>query len=205
MPHRSELPTVSYGNLQKHLNPNPVQRWLLRRFHRRVVDVVRQAGAAGLLDAGCGEGFTLRQLEDAGLAVLLVGADIDRAALAWSRDDRVISAPLAAADMYHLSFAEGSFDLVLSLEVLEHLPVPAAGLAELLRVSRRYVLVSVPHEPWFRGANLLRRKHLAALGNDPGHLHQFDRSAFRRLAAAQADVILHCTAFPWQLALLAKA
>jgi SAM-dependent methyltransferase len=199
------LPTVSYGNLQKHLNPNPVQRWLLRRFHRRVVDVVRQAGAAGLLDAGCGEGFTLRQLEDAGLAVLLVGADIDRAALAWSRDDRVISAPLAAADMYHLSFAEGSFDLVLSLEVLEHLPVPAAGLAELLRVSRRYVLVSVPHEPWFRGANLLRGKHLAALGNDPGHLHRFDRSAFRRLAAAQADVILHCTAFPWQLALLAKA
>jgi len=205
VPHRSELPAVSYGNLQKHLNPNPVQRWLLQRFHRRVVDVVRQAGATGLLDAGCGEGFTLRQLEEAGLSARLVGADVDRAALAWGRQNLTTGAPLAAADLHHLPFADGSFDLVLSLEVLEHLPVPAAGLAELLRVSRRYVLVSVPHEPWFRGANLLRGKHVAALGNDPGHLHQFDRSAFRRLVAAQAGVILHCSAFPWQLALLAKA
>jgi SAM-dependent methyltransferase len=205
VPHRSEVPAASYGNLQKHLNPNPVQRWLLRRFHRRVVDVLRRSAATCVLDAGCGEGFTLRQIEEAGLAVRSVGADLDRTALAWGRQNGVAMAPLLAADMHRLPFAEGSFDLVLGLEVLEHLPVPAAGLAELLRVSRRHVLVSVPHEPWFRGLNLLRGKHVAALGNDPEHLHQFGLSAFRRLVASQASLVLHCTPFPWQLALLAKA
>ncbi len=45
-----------------------------------------------------------------------------------------------------LPFHDGSFDLVLSLDSLEHVP-PAARpryLAELLRVSRRYVLVLAP-------------------------------------------------------------
>jgi ubiquinone/menaquinone biosynthesis C-methylase UbiE len=110
--------------------------------------------------------------------------------------------PLNVADVHHLPFPDNSFDLVLCLEVLEHVPDSRLGLRELLRVARDHVLVSVPHEPFFRGANLLRGKHVQALGNDPEHLHNYSGRAFRRLVADQAEVMYHGYSFPWQIALL---
>jgi len=193
-----------HGNLQKHLNPNPLQRYLLRRFHRRVVELVRQTQPSCLLDAGCGQGFTLRALQQAGLNIPTTGADLDGESLAWGRSHGLTRSPLVMADVLRLPFADGSFDLVLCLEVLEHLADPGRGLSELLRLTRRYVLVSVPHEPWFRLANLLRGKHVAALGNDPEHVQQFSAAALRRLVAAQAELLWHGTSFPWQIALLAR-
>ena len=139
-----------HGNLQKHLNPNPLQRYLLRRFHHRIVELVRQVQPSSLLDAGCGQGFTLRALEQAGLSAATMGADLDGESLAWGRAHNLSRAPLVAADVLRLPFADCSFDLVLCLEVLEHLAEPGRGLTELLRLTRRHVLVSVPHEPWFR-------------------------------------------------------
>jgi hypothetical protein len=52
-----------HGNRQKHLNPNPVQRFLLDRFHRKINALVQQTNASGLLDAGCGEGFVIDYLK----------------------------------------------------------------------------------------------------------------------------------------------
>ncbi len=193
-----------YGNLQKHLNPNPIQRWLLRRFHRRILELVKETGARRILDAGCGEGFTLRELREGGVQAKMIGVDFSSAALAWSQAHQMALSPLSLADARHLPFPDDSFDLVLCLEVLEHLPDSALGLRELLRVSRDYVLVSVPHEPFFRGANFLRGKHLRALGNDPEHLHNYSGRAFRRLMSAQADVVWHGYRFPWQIALACK-
>ena len=80
-----------------------------------------------------------------------------------------------------------------------------AGLRELLRVARDCIVVSVPHEPFFRGSNFLRGKHLRALGNDPEHLHAYSGRDFRRLAAAHAQVVWHGYSFPWQIALVRKA
>jgi SAM-dependent methyltransferase len=193
-----------YGNLQKHLNPNPLQRRLLQRFHQRIVHLVRRTGAATLLDAGCGEGFTLAELGSSGIRGQTVGVDISPAALAWNRVQHKADGPLQVGDVQRLPFRDGSFDLVLCLEVLEHLPNSGPGLRELLRVSRQHVLVSVPHEPFFRGANFLRGKHLGALGNDPEHLHNYSGRAFRRLVAAQAEVLWHGYSFPWQIALARK-
>ncbi len=191
-----------YGNLQKHLNPNPVQRWLLRRFHRRILELVRETGARRILDVGCGEGFTMRELREDGLEVEMVGADLNAPALAWNQAQHMAQSPLSVADIHHLPLADNSFDLVLCLEVLEHLADSAQGLRELLRVTRDYVLVSVPHEPFFRGANLLRGKHVGALGNDPEHLHNYGGQAFRRLVSAQATIVWHGYSFPWQIALV---
>ena len=193
-----------FGNLQKHLNPNPLQRWLLTRFHRSVVEIARQADARRILDAGCGQGFVIHQIEEDGLAGSITGADLDTVALAWGRAHEVTQQPLTAANVRRLPFPDDTFDLVLCLEVLEHLPRPHEGLRELLRVSGRYILLSVPHEPFFRGINLARGKHIKALGNDPEHLQLFTGRTFRRLVADQARLIWHGYSFPWQIALAAK-
>jgi SAM-dependent methyltransferase len=194
-----------YGNLQKYLNPNPVQRWLLRRYYRHVVELVRKTRARTVLDVGCGEGFTLKELRKSGLEAKMLGVDNRPAALVWSQVNGLAKTPLSMTDAHYLPFPDDSFDLVLCLEVLEHLPDSGAGLRELLRVTRDCVLVSVPHEPFFRGANFLRGKHLRALGNDPEHLHAYSGRDFRQLAAAQARVVWHGYSFPWQIALVQKA
>jgi SAM-dependent methyltransferase len=190
--------------LQKYLSPNPFLRWLVRRFHGRIVGLVRATGAPHILDAGCGEGFTLRELHADGVQAAMLGADFSHAALAWNRANRMSSSPLIIADIRRLPFPPASFDLVMCLEVLEHVPDAASGLSELLRVSRDYVLVSVPHEPFFRGANFLRGRYLHALGNNPEHLHTYTGCAFRYLLSAQADVVWHGYSFPWQIALVRK-
>src|SRR5207244_10916920 len=41
-----------------------------------------------------------------------------------------------------LPFADGAFDLVLASEVLEHLVRPVEAIAELLRVTRRYLVMT---------------------------------------------------------------
>lgn len=195
-----------HGNLQKHLSANPLQQWLLQRFHRRVVSLVQSTGARAILDAGCGEGFTMHELRQAGVPATLVGVDFSPAALAWHQANllRESPAPLNVADVHALPFGDGSFDLVICLEVMEHLPDSARGLRELLRVARDHVLLSVPHEPFFRTANFLRGKHLRALGNDPEHLHNYSGRDFRRLVSAEADLIWHGYSFPWQIALARK-
>ncbi len=198
-----------HGNLQKHLNPNPLQRRLLERFHRRIVRLVVSTGAQNILDAGCGEGFTIQELraEKALKQREITGIDFSAAALAWNQNRQATllpaekHTPLAQADIHRLPFPDNSFDLAYSLEVLEHLPDSSPGLRELARVSGDYILLSVPHEPFFRGANFLRGKHIRAFGNDPEHLHNYSGRAFRQLVSEQIEVVWHGYAFPWQIVL----
>ncbi len=179
-------------------------RWMVRRFHKSVVRLVKTTGASHILDAGCGEGFTLHELHADGIQAAMLGADLSHTALAWNRANQMSPSPLIIADVRHLPFSPNKFDLVICLEVLEHVPDATAGLSELLRVARDYVLVSVPHEPFFRGANLLRGRYLRRLGNNPEHLHTYSGHALRRLLSAQAEVAWHGYSFPWQIALARK-
>src|SRR3972149_4953313 len=87
-----------HGNLQKHLNPNPVQQWLLSRFHRRILDLLSSTGARRILDVGWGEGFTMRELRRDGVEAGMVGVDLSPAALAWNRDQQMARSPLMVAD-----------------------------------------------------------------------------------------------------------
>jgi SAM-dependent methyltransferase len=63
--------------------------------------------------------------------------------LAWGLSCRRIRYGLVA-DITRLPFSDGSFDYVVSSEVLEHVTDDIAALRELLRVSRRGAIVTVP-------------------------------------------------------------
>jgi SAM-dependent methyltransferase len=192
---------TDYGNRQKHLNPNPLLCILLNRFHQKITRLVQQTGATCLLDAGCGEGFVIDYLAQQNVDLTIIGGDFDAKALLWGRGNVKHNASLINFDLHHLPFPDNSFPLTTCLEVLEHLPDSTAGLRELARVSSEYVLLSVPHEPWFRGANFLRGKHLFALGNDPEHLHNYTSRSFCRMVSSVVDIVWHGYAFPWQIAL----
>jgi 2-polyprenyl-3-methyl-5-hydroxy-6-metoxy-1,4-benzoquinol methylase len=192
--------SADYGNLQKHLNPNLLQRFLLNRFKQRVMTLVQGAGVELILDAGCGEGFIIQYLKKNNNSLKIVGIDYRVPALVWATS-MISDTSLAAADIHSLPFVSDSFDLVLCLEVLEHLPNPGKALDELCRVARGYCLLSVPHEPFFHIANFLRGKHWANWGNDPEHLQSWTAVAFKKFVESKINVVWLGTSFPWIIVL----
>ena len=195
------MTSINYGNLQKHQNPSKAQQFLIHRFHRKIAGLVRQTAVDRLLDSGCGEGFVLDYFRQEGLVLQYTGCDLRLDALQWARSSLIADLDAAVSDVHRLPFPDNSFPLVICLEVLEHLPDSAVGLRELARVTSDYLLLSVPHEPFFRGANFLRGKHIGSLGNDPEHLHNYSGGAFYRLVSDVVNVILHGYSFPWQIVL----
>lgn len=202
----TELPTAQSRNYRKHTSGNLVQHWLLRRFQSRVAHLVAQGlhgcdvAAPRILDVGCGEGFTLAFLQERFRGLSFWGVDISGDALEDARR-RCPEAVLIQGDAQALPFAAGSFHLVLCLEVLEHLPQPWRAVEELKRVSSGTLLVSVPHQPFFAAANLLRGKNLRTLGDDPEHLHRWTGGRFLSLLGEKAKVRQVQHSFPWLMVL----
>ena len=195
----------TYGNRQKHLSTNPLQRFLLAKFHGKIGELVRQTGAREIFDAGCGEGFIINYLRQQPLPLaFLAGGDLRLDSLVWGRSHLAHQAPLVQMDIHHLPFPDNTFPLLLCLEVLEHVPDSTLGLRELARVSSEYLVISVPHEPFFRGANFLRGRQLQAWGKDPEHLHVYTGADFHRMASQAVEVIWHGYSFPWQIMLARK-
>lgn len=119
-----------------------------------------------ILDVGCGAGHYLRSLRRIiSCPFDYTGADatagyIRLARKAWAKDRL---ARFAVEDAYDLSFADESFDLVISCNLLLHLPSIRRPLAELIRVARRAVVVrTLVGERSFR----IQEVHPAA-GRDP--------------------------------------
>ena len=102
-----------------------------------VVDTVRRWAPVGrLLDVGCGDGFLMGQL--APLVKEAVGVDSEAAAIGIACQ-RLAHLPHCRSQhtvCYELPFAAGSFDVVTSTDVIEHLTAPAGHLREIGRVLK---------------------------------------------------------------------
>ncbi|MGF1464878.1 MAG: class I SAM-dependent methyltransferase [Sandaracinaceae bacterium] len=191
----------TYGNRQKHESRNPLQQALLGRFKAEVVRIVRAVRPRTLLEVGCGEGYMLEVIAEAGLGVSLHGVDVSTRAIEDARERLGGQARLEVLDARDLARAGETYDLVLMLEVLEHLERPADMLPILASLTGEHVLLSVPWEPIFRGLNFLRGKHVRALGNDPEHVQHWGRAGFLRFVETRFDVLEAPFVFPWTMAL----
>lgn len=191
---------ATYGNWQKYQNQNPLQKRLIGRFLVAVKAILAPLAVHTVLDVGCAEGFVLNALRQARPDLAVAGLDLDVAALGRGRQ-LFPGVPFAQASIFHVPCYPAAFDLVLCTEVLEHLADPAAGLQELCRVSRRYCLLSVPHEPYFRLGSLLRGKNVSRLGNDPEHLQNWSQGSFVRFLASHVSVVTLRRSFPWLIVL----
>ena len=190
------MPTST--NYEKFQTSNPVVRRLIDRFYDDVVATVAEVRPSSLLDAGCGEGETIERLGDL-VPAHAAAVDISPEAVEYTAG-RLPDVAVSRESVYELPFADGEFELVICLEVLEHLEDPAAGLRELARVSGGSLLLSVPDEPWFRLGSLLRGKYVASLGNHPEHVNHWNPRTFRRFLAAEVEDPRVRRAFPWLVA-----
>lgn len=196
--------TPSHGNRQKHESGNPIQRALIDHFHREAVGLLTQANPGSLLDLGCGEGFTLDAFCKAGVSCEMTGIDLSEDALAFARSRLPERIHLECANATTLADDGRTFDLVVMLEVLEHIEQPEQMFEVLERLTRRHLLLSVPWEPFFCGLNLVRGKNVRRWGNDPEHVNHWTRTGFRRWVSQRFDIVASPMVFPWTMVLATR-
>jgi SAM-dependent methyltransferase len=124
------------------------------RFHRwaRLVDRLHPLAGAAFLSSGCGMGGSLLAYRDAGAATV-TGVEVDPlyVRLAGLRVEGLPGAAVRqVAPDPPLPLDDGAFDVIESMDVIEHVPDPRAYLADLVRVLAPggLILLVTPNRLW---------------------------------------------------------
>ena len=144
--------------------------------------VVRLCGQASIrpskiLDVGCGDGALLSELRRRRFGQILEGVEITEAAVQIARE-RVEIDSVRLYDGAHLEMPDAAFDLGIVSHVLEHVPDPAALLAEVGRACKA-VVMEVPLEANISARRESKREH----AEEVGHLQRLERDSAREIVS----------------------
>jgi len=107
-------------------------------------------------------------------------------------------------DIINTDPAGRNFDLVLAIEVLEHINDYQKALNNISQFSNKYILISVPWEPAFRLSNLLRGKNIKRWGNDIEHVNNWSKKKITKIVSDYFNIIRAEISFPWTVILAQK-
>jgi 2-polyprenyl-3-methyl-5-hydroxy-6-metoxy-1,4-benzoquinol methylase len=194
---------VTGNTYDKYGSTNPVVRRLMANFERTLDELFARADPQSLLDVGCGEGVLVHEWAARIAPRRVVGIDLEEPSLQAGWEQR--QAPnleYRIMKAESMPFADGEFDVASAIEVLEHVPDPAHTVAEMARVAKSHLLVSVPREPLWRALNMARGAYLPQLGNTPGHVNHWSKRSFVRLLSEHGTVVEARSPFPWTMLLV---
>ena len=135
----------------------------------RVIGILRGLAPRNLLDVGSGRGTFLWPLLDSFPELKVTSIEVSDQRISDLNAVRIggISRlTTVRMDAQRMAFAHKSFDVVTLLEVLEHMPDPAAALTNAVAVARRFVVLSVPSVP----------------DDNPEHIHLFSTGQLEQMA-----------------------
>jgi SAM-dependent methyltransferase len=142
--------------------------------YRAFVRFAAQHAGKTILDLGCGYGaYSLALAAEEGRQC--VGSDVNMHYLASAS---VSGLPVVAVDSV-LPFPDRSFDTVILLEVIEHVPQLEGILKEAFRVARRNVLVTVPNSEDLERLQQNDVTYAHMLSSD--HVHFFNPASLEEL------------------------
>jgi SAM-dependent methyltransferase len=189
---------VPTGNTyDKYATTNPLERRMMQGFMAALDAMLDGLAPRRILEVGVGEGHVTERVHERFADATIVGVDLpdDELAGGW----RAGGLACLFGDATRLPVPAGAVDLVLAIEVLEHIPGPETALAELARVCSGALVASVPFEPIWRLGNLARGRYVRQLGNTPGHVNHWTRGGFRRFVATRFDVDRVASPLPWTM------
>jgi len=127
------------------------------RVHHPIVDPILREWLpptpVDILDAGCGQGeFSLRMAElgHSVAAIDLPGESLDRAIKL--REESAKPWKIVAGSVESPEFLKTSFDVIVSLEVIEHLYRPVTALTNLAKLLKPggSMILSTPYHGWVK-------------------------------------------------------
>ncbi len=188
---------VAGNNYDKYASTNPIEQRMMRGFFEALDAALDGLSPSTIVEVGAGEGRITEHLAARFPDATICGLDLpdDELAGQWSGLD----APMLFGDVTRLPFVDGSIDLVIGLEVLEHVPDPRRALAEIARVGASHAIVSVPREPIWRIGNMARGRYLRDLGNTPGHVNHWSARSFERFVGGELTVERTWRPLPWTM------
>lgn len=177
--HRENNVSASISeNERKHTAQNPLRRLAINRYFE-TVDRFVPPDVRSVINAGCGEGFDARRIRQAFPDPSLYGFDISLTAV--QRAASICPTMLTCVgDVARPPFGVDSADMVISLEVLEHLTDPSAAIEAYKKLTRRYLLLGVPNEPFFRLLRMANGMNIRDFGDHPEHVQLWNSRTFKR-------------------------
>jgi SAM-dependent methyltransferase len=107
---------------------------------RSLIEEIKRRCGPTLLDLGCGVGGYTRTLQDEGYDVRALDVNAP-----YVEKARQLGIRVDHFDGMTIPLADDSVDTVFMIEVLEHIPEPDRVLAEVFRVARKNVIITVPN------------------------------------------------------------
>ncbi|MGB6035340.1 MAG: class I SAM-dependent methyltransferase [Cryomorphaceae bacterium] len=188
---------------EKYSEGNSIANRLVSNFFHGVIELVEitKQDAQSYLEVGCGPGESSLRINRALEGKQFEVSEFDERFIEmFERTDFPLT--FKQESVYEMDREDNSFDCILLLEVLEHLDDYELALKELVRVSNKYVLISVPNEPYWRILNMVRFKYVSNLGNTPGHVNNWTTNGLKRLLSRYGTILKMKTPLPWQMVLL---
>jgi len=187
----------------------PDQRELVERTADQLADVVAPPGPVA--DLGCGPGAHALALARRGYDV--AGVDGSPRMVQAARTRAARDQADATFDVHDvrapLCFADASLAGVLAILVLQHLPHPAAFIAEIRRCLRPggHLLITAPARDSTprTSQGLYWRLRAACYLLVPGVVRFYDANSLARLVQDQGLTVVECTVEPGRVSALARS
>lgn len=134
------------------------------------------SNVTSIADIGCGNGVFVNYLKENKPHLDIVAVDRSLTALKFVKTNKIEAA------INDIPLNDISYDCVSCLEVLEHLPVPIykQSLKELSRISKKYVIISVPFEEEIE-ANHNQCPSCKTIFNYDLHMRRYDADIIENL------------------------
>lgn len=185
------------GNFfDKHNSKNFIIQNLMNNFYQTFLELIGNEKFNSILDIGCGEGHFTNLIWQKFHQRTKISA--------YEFDDNIVG---LANNIYpQLNVKKGDilnikekYDLLVASEVLEHIPNYHQAIVSC-KNSAKICIFSVPNEPWFRLANILRLKYLLQLGNTPGHVNHWTTYLLEKLLSSHFKKVKIISSGIWNIA-----
>ena len=129
-----------------------------------------------VMELGCGAGSVLTTFSKRLGINKVLGADLSKNILTFAKGKNPEPVYIQS-DIAHLPFKNGSMELALVIDVLEHVPEPDQVLREITRVSE-YLILRLPLDDYF---SRFRRMFKSDSQSSVGHISYFTFSEMRSI------------------------
>ncbi|MBE2280132.1 MAG: class I SAM-dependent methyltransferase [Ignavibacteriaceae bacterium] len=143
-----------------------------RRVHEYILSQIKGTDGNSVLDIGCGSAWLAKELLPKNYSVF--STDISLVNVKKARAVNQSGSHFGVVnDSFNLPYKENSFDYIVASEIIEHIPDPAAFVAELIRVLKKEgrLIITTPYKEVLSYSLCIHCNKKTPLH---AHIHSFD-------------------------------